>query len=142
MECCEVNEAFSPLEGVACMNRLETVEIDTELATGEDERREVHQQFLQAFRQNERLLKALHDAREEIAALRDEVDRLAAPPSSYGVYLAAHGDETVDVLAQGRKMRVRLRSAIDASSLRPGQELVLNEALNVVGVAGLDRKSV
>ncbi len=116
------------------MNRLETVEIDTELATGEDEPREADRQFGQAFRQNERLLKALRDAREEIAALRDEVDRLAAPPSSYGVYLAAHGDETVDVFALGRKMRVRLRSAIDASSLRPGQELVLNEALNVVGV--------
>jgi proteasome-associated ATPase len=120
------------------MNRLETVEIDTELATGEDEPREADQQFGQAFRQNQRLMKALRDAREEIAALRDEVDRLAAPPSSYGVYLAAHGDETVDVLAQGRKMRVRLRSAIDASSLRPGQELVLNEALNVVGVAGYE----
>ncbi len=120
------------------MNRLETAEIDTELVTGEDEPREADQQFGQAFRQNERLVRALRDAREEIAALRDEVDRLAAPPSSYGVYLAAHGDETVDVLAQGRKMRVRLRSAIDASSLRPGQELVLNEALNVVGVAGYE----
>ena len=120
------------------MNRLETVEIDTELDTGEDEPREADQRFGQAFRQNERLMKALRDAREEIAALRDEVDRLAAPPSSYGVYLAAHGDETVDVLALGRKMRVRLRSAIDASSLRPGQELVLNEALNVVGVAGYE----
>ena len=97
------------------MKRLETVEIDTELATGEAEPRDADQQFLKAFRQNERLLNALHDAREEIAALRDEVDRLAAPPSSYGVYLAAHGDETVDVLAHGRKMRVRLRSAIAAS---------------------------
>src|SRR5262249_48291777 len=85
---------------------------------------------------NERLLKALHDAREEIAALREEVDKLSAPPSTYGVYLSAHDDETVDVLAQGRKVRVRLHPAIDPASLRPGQELVLNEALNVVAVAG------
>src|SRR6185295_10630864 len=120
------------------MKRLETVEIDTELATGANETREADQQFFQAFRQNERLLKALRDAREEIAALRDEVDRLAAPPSSYGVYLAAHGDETVDVLALGRKMRVRLRSAIDASSLRPGQELVLNEVFIFVRVAAYE----
>jgi len=120
------------------MKRLETVEIDTELATGEDEPRAADQQFRQAFRQNERLLKALHDAREEIAALRDEVDKLAAPPSTYGVYLTAHEDDTVDVLSQGRKMRVRLRAAIEAASLRPGQELVLNEALNVVGVAGYE----
>jgi len=117
---------------------LETVEMDTELATGADEPREADQEVFQAFRQNERLLKALHEARDEIASLRDEVDRLAAPPSSYGVYLATHEDRTVDVLAQGRKMRVRLRSAIDASSLRPGQELVLNESLNVVGIAGYE----
>src|SRR5262249_56138006 len=85
--------------------------------------------------QDERLLKALHDAREEIAALREEVDKLSAPPSTYGVYLRTHDDETVDVLAQGRKVRVKLHPAIDTRSLRPGQELVLNEALNVVAVA-------
>src|SRR5262245_10108385 len=85
---------------------------------------------------DERLLKALHDAREEIAALREEVDKLSAPPSTYGVYLRAHNDDTVDVLAQGRKVRVKLHPALDAPSLRPGQELVLNEALNVVAVAG------
>ena len=44
----------------------------------------------------------------------------------------------MDVLAQGRKVRVRLRPAIKASSLRPGQELVLNEVLNVVAVAGYE----
>src|SRR5215468_952149 len=87
---------------------------------------------------DERLLKALHDAREEIAALREEVDKLSAPPSTYGVYLSAHDDETVDVLAQGRKVRVRLHPAIDPASLRPGQELVLNEAFNVVAVAGYE----
>jgi len=85
---------------------------------------------------NARLLKALHDARDEIAALRDEVDKLCAPPFSYGVYLAAHEDDTVDVLAHGRKVRVRLHPAIPAASLRPGQEVVLNEALNVVAAAG------
>jgi proteasome-associated ATPase len=120
------------------MNRPETIEVETEYATVDDARSEADQGLRQAFRQNERLLKALHEARGEIAALRDEVDKLAAPPSTYGVYLTAHEDATVDVLAQGRKMRVRLRSAIDAASLRPGQELVLNEALNAVAVAGYE----
>jgi proteasome-associated ATPase len=120
------------------MNRPETIEVETEYATVDDARSEADQGLRQAFRQNERLLKALHEARGEIAALRDEVDKLAAPPSTYGVYLTAHEDDTVDVLAQGRKMRVRLRSAIDAASLRPGQELVLNEALNAVAVAGYE----
>ncbi len=92
----------------------------------------------QDFRQSERLLEALRQAREEIATLREEVDKLCAPPSTYGVYLAAGEDDTVDVLAQGRKVKVRLHPAIKAESLQPGQELVLNEALNVIAAAGYE----
>src|SRR2546425_666249 len=92
----------------------------------------------QDFRQSERLLEALRQAREEIATLREEVDKLCAPPSTYGVYLSAGEDDTVDVLAQGRKVRVRLHPAIKAESLRPGQELVLNDALNVIAAAGYE----
>jgi proteasome-associated ATPase len=88
--------------------------------------------------QREQLVRALREARDEIAALKEEVDKLCAPPSTYGVYLSAHDDDTVDVLAQGRKVRVRLHPAINAASLRPGQELVLNEALNVVTTAGYE----
>ena len=107
------------------MKRLETIEVETEYAAGDHADR----RLAQACRQTEWLLAALHEARDEIAALREKVDRLAAPPLTYGVYLAAHEDDTVDILAQGRKMRVRLHPAINATSLRPGQELVLNESL-------------
>src|SRR5438874_95013 len=118
------------------MKMLETIEVGIEFTPGGDERREAD--LVQTFSQNERLLKALHEARDEIAALREEVDKLCTPPSTYGVYLSAHSDETVDVLAQGRKVRVRLHPAIKAASLRPGQELVLNDALNVVAAAGYE----
>src|SRR5438128_5046099 len=84
---------------------------------------------LQEFTPREQLVHALRQARDEIAALKEEVDKLCAPPSTYGVYLSAHHDDTVDVLAQGRKVRVRLHPAIKAEALRPGQELVLNEAI-------------
>src|SRR5438094_6291592 len=94
--------------------------------------------LVQAFQQNERLQGALREARDEIAALKEEVDKLCAPPSTYGVYLSAHDDDTVDVLAHGRKVRVRLHPAITAESLRPGQELTLNEALNVIAPAGYE----
>ncbi|MDQ1464876.1 MAG: proteasome-associated ATPase, partial [Actinomycetota bacterium] len=36
--------------------------------------------------QNERLVGTLKEAREQIIALREEVDRLAQPPSGYGVF--------------------------------------------------------
>jgi proteasome-associated ATPase len=120
------------------MKMLETIEAEIEFTADEDERRQADLRLAQTFSQNEKLLKALHEARHEIAALREEVDKLCAPPSTYGVYLSAHADDTVDVLAQGRKVRVRLHPAIKAASLRPGQELVLNDALNVVAAAGYE----
>src|SRR5437870_10296563 len=88
--------------------------------------------------QRQRLVQALHDAREQITALKEEVDKLCAPPSTYGIYLATNKDGTVNVLAQGRKMKVNLRPALEAEVLRPGQELILNEGLNVVEVAGFE----
>jgi proteasome-associated ATPase len=120
------------------MKMLETIETETRFTAGEHERLEADLRLVQAFSHNNKLLTLLHDARKEIAALREEVDKLSGPPSTYGVYLSAHDDDTVDVLAQGRKVRVRLHPAIEAASLRPGQELVLNEALNVVSVAGYE----
>jgi proteasome-associated ATPase len=120
------------------MKMLETIEAEIEFTAGGNERREADLRLVQTVSQNEKLLKALHKARDEIASLREEVDKLCAPPSTYGVYLSAHEDDTVDVLAQGRKVRVRLHPAIRAASLRPGQELVLNDVLNVVAAAGYE----
>ena len=86
--------------------------------------------------QNQRLVQALTAAREEIATLREEIDKLCAPPSTYGVYLSVNEDGTVNVLSQGRKMKVNLASSIKAADIKPGQELILNDGLNVVEMAG------
>ena len=82
--------------------------------------------------QNERLAATLREARDQIVALKEEVDRLAQPPSGFGTFLEARDDGTVDVFTGGRKMRVNVSPAVDTDELRPGQEVVLNEALNVV----------
>ena len=84
------------------------------------------------------LAAALREARDEIAALREEVDKLCAPPSTYGVYLSANEDGTVTVLSQGRKVKVNIHPTIKVEALKPGQELILNEGLNVVEVAGYE----
>jgi len=90
--------------------------------------------------QNERLVATLKEAREQIIALKEEVDRLAQPPSGYGYFLSAHDDGTIDVFTGGRKLRVTLSPSIDASGLRKGQEVMLNEALNVVQVLEFERQ--
>src|SRR5215470_11538965 len=88
--------------------------------------------------QNERLTATLREARDQIVALKEEVDRLAQPPSGFGVFLKANPDGTADVFTGGRKMRVSVSPSIDIDELRPGQELVLNEALNVVIALGYE----
>ena len=40
-----------------------------------------------AAAQNQRLVATLREARDQIVALKEEVDRLAEPPSGYGVFL-------------------------------------------------------
>ncbi|GAA1801195.1 proteasome ATPase [Actinomadura chokoriensis] len=82
--------------------------------------------------QNERLVATLKEAREQIVALKEEVDRLAQPPSGFGVFLEARDDGTVDIFTGGRKLRVNVSPAVDVEELQRGQEVMLNEALNVV----------
>jgi proteasome-associated ATPase len=89
-------------------------------------------QLAQAVNQNEKLTYTLREAREHIAALRDEVDKLTRPPSAYGTYLCTNDDGTVDVWSSGRKMRVTLHPDLEDEELERGQEVVLNESLNVV----------
>jgi proteasome-associated ATPase len=88
--------------------------------------------------QNDRLTGTLREARDQIIALKEEVDRLAQPPSGFGVFLQPNSDGTADVFTGGRKMRVSVSPSIDLDELRPGQELVLNEALNVVIALGYE----
>ena len=88
-------------------------------------------QLAQAVSQNEKLTYTLREAREHIATLRDEVDKLTQPPSGYGTVLGLNDDDTVDVHAGGRKMRVAVQPEL-LGSLERGQEVVLNESFNIV----------
>ncbi|EUA42144.1 proteasome-associated ATPase domain protein [Mycobacterium xenopi 4042] len=81
---------------------------------------------------NSKLMETLKEARQQLLALREEVDRLGQPPSGYGVLLSTHDDNTVDVFTSGRKMRLTCSPNIDVKSLKKGQTVRLNEALTVV----------
>jgi len=98
----------------------------------EEQLREAEASLTSVTGQNERLASTLREARDQIIALKEEVDRLAQPPSGFGVFLAACDDNTADVFTGGRKMRVNVSPNVDLETLRPGQEVVLNEALNIV----------
>ena len=96
-------------------------------------------QLSHAVSQNEKLTFTLQQAKEQLAALRDEVEKLSQPPSAYGTFLEMNADGSVDVFASGRKMRVSLHPDIDPGLLHRGDEVVLNESLNVVLVRDGER---
>jgi proteasome-associated ATPase len=104
----------------------------------EERLRETEASLTSVSGQNERLASTLREARDQIVALKEEVDRLAQPPSGFGIFLAACDDNTADVFTGGRKMRVNVSPNIDLDELKPGQEVVLNEALNVVIAQGYE----
>ncbi|MGW1890899.1 proteasome ATPase [Streptomyces sp. NPDC002004] len=89
--------------------------------------------------QNERLANTLREARDQIVALKEEVDRLAQPPAGFGVFLEANEDGTADIFTGGRKLRVNVSPSVELDELRRGQEVMLNEALNVVEAMMFER---
>ncbi|GAA2994096.1 proteasome ATPase [Kitasatospora sp. NPDC058063] len=82
--------------------------------------------------QNERLASTLREARDQIVALKEEVDRLAQPPAGFGTFLDANEDGTADIFTGGRKLRVNVSPSVALDEVRRGQEVMLNEALNIV----------
>jgi proteasome-associated ATPase len=104
----------------------------------EERLREAETNLASVTGQNERLAGTLREARDQIVALKEEVDRLAQPPSGFGIFLQACEDGSADVFTGGRKMRVSVSPGVELGELKPGQEVVLNEALNVVIAQGYE----
>jgi proteasome-associated ATPase len=100
---------------------------------------EASERVSQLTERNAKLVETLREARSQLLALREEVDRLAQPPSGYGIFLTGHEDGTVDVFTAGRKMRVAASPAVEVDQLRRGQSVRLNEALTIVEAGDFER---
>ena len=113
--------------------------LDRVLAEHEAMRRRYHltrEQFADAERQNERLVGVLQEAKQQIELLKEEVDKLCAPPNNYGVFTRANKDGTAEIFVDGRQMRVNVHPNVDPFQFVEGQQVVLNEAFNIVEPAG------
>jgi proteasome-associated ATPase len=95
---------------------------------------ETRARLTQALGQNERLATALKEVREQIVALKEEVEKLSQPPSGFGTFMSLNEDGSIDITTGGRKLRVNVAQDIDPKSLVRGQEVMLNEAMNVIAV--------
>jgi proteasome-associated ATPase len=95
-------------------------------------------QLAQVAAQNEKLTAVLEETREQLAVLRDEVEKLTTPPNTFGTVLQINQDGTLDVLSAGRKLRVAAQPNIEVKMLARGQEVLLNDSYNVVDVRSFE----
>ncbi|MCU1643141.1 MAG: putative proteasome-activating nucleotidase [Nocardia sp.] len=127
--------AWRELEAV----RAEAAALRRQLADSPDHSRELEARVDSLTIRNTKLMDTLKEARQQLVALREEVDRLGQPPSGYGVLLGVYEDQTVDVFTSGRKMRLTCSPNIDTTTLIYGQSVRLNEALTVVEAGPFDK---
>ena len=83
---------------------------------------------------NTRLIGTLREAREQIVELKTELDRVALPPAGYATFLESVETNSAEVLSSGRKMQVPIGPGIDVGLLVPGQEVMLSDAMTIIGV--------
>ena len=134
----ELQAQAKALEEEVVLLRRRLQDAPKRVRTLEERLLEAKGQLAQAVSHNERLSATLREAREHIAALREEVEKLTMPPAAYGTFLGANDDGTVDIFTAGRKMRVSAHPEVDVDVLERGQEVALNESMNVVLARGLE----
>ncbi|NHD17686.1 MULTISPECIES: proteasome ATPase [Actinopolyspora] len=135
----ETNEQIRELEDEVASLRSRLNESPQQVRLLEQRLAEASERVSQLTERNAKLTETLKEARSQLTALREEVDRLAQPPSGYGVFLASYEDNTADVFTSGRKMRVAVSPNVNVEELQLGQSVRLNEALTVVEAGTFER---
>lgn len=135
----ELRSQISRLEDEVATLRRKLNESPQQTRLLEKRLAEASERVSQLTERNTKLTETLKEARGQLTALREEVDRLAQPPSSYGVFLERYEDSTVDVFTSGRRMRVAVSPNVETEQLQLGQSVRLNEALTVVEAGAVER---
>ncbi|MDO5661361.1 MAG: proteasome ATPase [Brachybacterium sp.] len=85
--------------------------------------------------QNDRLVASLRSARTQILALKEDLERVGDPPNPYATFLRRAEGTRIDVLHNGRRLRIATSADLDLDALVPGTEVMLNESLAAVETA-------
>ena len=100
----------------------------------ENELSRTRERLDRATSQNDKLAAVLEEAREQLGVLREEVEKLTAPPNNFGTVLQVNDDGTIDILTGSRKLRVSAQPNVEVKKLQVGQEILLNEAFNIIDI--------
>ncbi len=133
-EASELRSTISMLEEELSVLRRRLQDSPRRVRVLEERLLEAKGQLTQAVHQNEKLAAVLEETREQLAILREEVEKLTAPPNPFGTILGINEDGTADVMTGGRKLRVNVEPTLEIKELERGQEVLLNEAYNVIDI--------
>jgi proteasome-associated ATPase len=100
----------------------------------ENELTRMRERLDRAMTQNDKLSAVLEEAKEQLGVLREEVEKLTSPPNNFGTVLQVNDDGTLDILTGSRKLRVAAQPNVEVKKLQVGQEVLLNEAFNIIDV--------
>jgi proteasome-associated ATPase len=100
----------------------------------ESELTRMRERLDRAMAQNDKLSAVLEEAREQLGVLREEVEKLTSPPNNFGTVLQVNDDGTLDIMTGSRKLRVAAQPNVEVKKLQVGQEVLLNEAFNVIDI--------
>jgi septal ring factor EnvC (AmiA/AmiB activator) len=99
-ELLELRTKLKFLEEEAAMLRRRLEDSPSRVRALEERLLETKTQLSSAMAQNTKLADTLREAREQIVALKEQVEKLSAPPSGFGVFLGVHDEDTVRRLAE------------------------------------------
>ena len=128
----ELQASITLLEEEAAVLRQRLQDAPRRIRLLEERLIQARHQIASSTAQNDKISAALQETREQLALLRDEVEKLTAPPNAFGTVLQVNSDTTVDITSSGRKLRVAAEPTVDIKELVRGQEVILNEAFNIV----------
>ncbi len=100
----------------------------------ENELSRMRERLDRAMAQNDKLSAVLEEAREQLGVLREEVEKLTSPPNNFGTVLQVNDDGTLDIMTGSRKLRVAAQPNVEVKKLQVGQEVLLNEAFNIIDI--------
>ncbi len=126
------------LEDELALTRRKAEAAPRQILTLEKRLAEAGAELSKAQENNERLESTLNKAKEQLVALKEEVEKLTQPPASFGIYLGRNDDDSVDVFTNGRKLRVNVGPKVDLEKTQKGTQVILNEALNIIEVTDFE----
>ena len=89
---------------------------------------------------NAHLSAALTQVRQELLRLREQLKHVNQPPLTLGVFHRGDTDaRSVEVYVSGRLMRLAVATQVDITSFSPGQHVLIDDKMVVVGVGEYSR---